>query len=122
MRNERASQQGFHLAALGRRAYDDGMRFLAAVVGLISLIPPPQPLHAEDQPTPGAVRGAAQSAYTATGQLPGSRVESVLTDVKGAVTTATPGTGWLLHSGPREKDTCDEIDATPGLRMMCVAW
>jgi hypothetical protein len=97
------------------------MRFLAAVVVLSAFIPP-QPLRADDQPTPGAGRGDARSAYTTTGQLPGSRVESVLTDPRGAVTTATPGTGWLLHAGPREHDTCDEIDATPGLRMMCVGW
>jgi len=96
------------------------MRLLAAVVVLCALVP--QPLRAEEQPTPGAGRGAAQSAYTATGQLSGSRVESVLSDPTGAVTAATPGTGWLLHAGPREKDTCDEIDATSGLRMMCVAW
>lgn len=96
--------------------------FLAAVVVLSAFILPPQLLRAADQPTPGAGRGAAQSSYTTTGRLPGARVESVLSDPQGAVLTVTPGTGWLLHAGPREKDTCDEIDATPGLRMMCVGW
>jgi len=118
----RGSEGTLRLAAIGRQAYENGMRLFAAVVVLSALISQPQPLRAEDQPTPGAVRGDAQSAYTTTGALPGARVESVLTDPKGAATTTTPGTGWLLHAGPREKDTCDEIDATSGLRMMCVAW
>lgn len=98
------------------------MRFLAAVLILSALVPPLQPLRADDQPTPGAVHSDVQSTYTTTGHLPGARLESVLTDPQGALTTATPGTGWLLHAGPREQDTCDAVDATPGLRMMCVGW
>jgi hypothetical protein len=95
------------------------MRFaLAAVIALGLLIAAPQ-LRADEQPTPRAALG---EDYSTAGKVPGTRVESVLTDPKGAVTSTRPGTGWLLHAGPREHDMCEEEDATSGLRLMCIGW
>jgi hypothetical protein len=65
--------------------------------------------------------GETAPAYEAVRPLPGARVESVLTDPRGAVVRAKRGTGWLLHYGTAG-DNCARADATSGLRMMCVAW
>jgi hypothetical protein len=91
---------------------------LAALIALGLLMSAPR-LHADELPTP---RAAVGTDYSTAGKLPGTRVESVLTDPKGAVTSTKPGTGWLLHAGPRVHDMCEEEDATSGLRLMCVGW
>jgi hypothetical protein len=98
------------------------MRLVAAIIAFSAFSLIAAAANASELPTPPAVHSESQSVYTTTGQLPGTRVESVLTDLRGAVTSAPPGTGWLLHAGPRKRDTCDEVDATSGLRMMCVGW
>jgi hypothetical protein len=62
----------------------------------------------------------AGPVYTAERPLPGARVESVLTDPRGALTSKKRGTSWLLHYGTG-RDNCARADASPGLRMMCVS-
>lgn len=66
-----------------------------------------------------AAVGESQPVYSAVGRLPGRRLESVL---RNPVAGTMRGTGWLLHSGTEQRDTCERTDATAGLRMMCVAW
>jgi len=76
----------------------------------------------------GAVEGKAlatiavetEPVYSAVVRPPGRRVESVLTNPRGAV-VGKKGTGWLLHSGTPH-DTCERPDASSGLRMVCLAW
>ena len=51
---------------------------------------------------------------------PEARVESVLSDPRGALAGTKGGTGWLLHYGT-ERDSCARAGATSGLRMICVA-
>ncbi len=54
-------------------------------------------------------------------RLPAVHMESILTDLRGAMTTRKRGEGWLLHYGT-ENDTCARPDATSGARVMCVSW
>lgn len=63
--------------------------------------------------------GETRPVYSAVGQLPGRRLESVLTN---PLAGTSRGTGWLLHSATEQTDTCERTDATSGLRMVCVAW
>jgi len=74
---------------------------------------------AEEIRAPMAAVGETKPVYSAVGRLPGRRLESVLTS---PVAGTRPGTGWLLHSGTEQSDTCERTDATSGLRMMCVSW
>lgn len=69
-----------------------------------------------------AATSTTQQVFGATGAVSGRRVESVLSNPRAAVTAAKPGTGWLLHSGTPQRDTCDNADATYGLRVLCVGW
>jgi len=75
----------------------------------------------EELKPPMTVGGEHQAVYSAAVRGPGRGVDSVLTNPRGAV-TGTKGTGWLLHSGTQQHDTCERVDATSGLRMVCVAW
>ena len=99
------------------------MRFAVTVVAAVGMvIVVLGAARAEDVGAPLAAWGkAAVPVYAAEQPLPGARVESVLTDPRGAVTGKKPGTGWLLHYGT-ERDNCARADATSGLRMTCVAW
>ena len=69
---------------------------------------------------PVTVAARIQPAYSAAVRPPGRRLESVLTNPRGAVADTT-GSRWLLHSGT-EHDTCERADVTSGLRMVCLAW
>jgi hypothetical protein len=93
---------------------------LAAVGVLIVIV---NAARAEEVKAPIAAAGKTEPAYVAPlgGALPGAHVESVLTDLRGAVAGTRRGTGWLLHYGT-EDDTCARADATSGSRVMCVAW
>jgi hypothetical protein len=75
---------------------------------------------AHEGKAPVTVAAEAQPVYSAAVRPPGRRVDSVLTNPRGAL-AGTKGTGWLLHSGTRH-DTCERADATFGLRMVCLAW
>lgn len=77
---------------------------------------------AGDAPAVRATLGESQPVYGVAARLTGRRVESVLTGPRRAAASAQPGTGWLLHAGTQQRDTCDRADATPGLRLMCVGW
>ena len=92
-----------------------------AAVGVASVIV--NAARAEEVKAPIAAAGKAEAAYVVPlGQpLPVARVESALTDLRGAVAGTKRETGWLLHFGT-EHDTCAGADATSGLRVMCVAW
>ncbi len=94
---------------------------VVAAVGLVTILAPPA--RAEETNKPIVTPGESGSAYVAQARQPppGARVESVLTDPSGAVAGTTQGSGWVLHYGT-ERDQCMREDATPGLRMMCVAW
>ena len=99
------------------------MRFVVAVlvaVGAAAVIA--VAARAEEVSVPVAAVRESHPVYSAAAPLPGRRVESVLTSRRSALTSAKSGTGWLLHSGTQQRDTCDRADATPGLRMMCVSW
>lgn len=74
---------------------------------------------AEEIRAPMSAVGETQPVYSAVGRLHGRRLESALTS---PVAKTKRGTGWLLHSGTEERDTCERTDATDGLRMVCVAW
>jgi hypothetical protein len=96
------------------------MRFAVtalAVIGLAVVVA--EAGRAEEIRAPMAVVGETQPVYRAVGRPPGRRLESVLTS---SVAGTEPGTGWLLHSGTEQRDTCERTDATSGLRMMCMAW
>lgn len=97
------------------------MRFLATTVLLGLMIAAVPPVHADDVPTPGVTAGQTRSTYSTTSRVRRRRTESVLMSPRSAVKDP-PGTGWLLHSGPPERDPCDSPDATSGLRMMCLGW
>jgi len=99
------------------------MRIALAIVMplcLLTLLAPA--VRADDAHAARATLGGSQPVYGVTGLLTGRRVESVLTDPRGSAGAAQPGTGWLLHAGTQQRDTCDRADATYGLRMMCVGW
>lgn len=93
---------------------------LAAVGVVIVVI---NAARADEANRPIAAGRETASAYVARAgrPLPGARVESLLTDPRGAVARTKPGSGWLLHYGT-ERDRCARADAISGLRMMCVAW
>ena len=74
----------------------------------------------DERRAPVTVAAETQKAYSAAVRTRGRRVDSVLTNPRGAV-AETKGTGWLLHSGTPH-DTCERTDATSGLRMACLAW
>jgi hypothetical protein len=108
---------------IGAAAYASLMRTALAIVialGWLTLLA--LPVRADDAPAAHAALGASQPVYGVTAALRGKRVESVLTDPRAAAGAAQPGTGWLLHAGPPQRDACDRLDATHGLRMMCVGW
>jgi hypothetical protein len=99
-----------------RRNFMRATATILAAVGVAVAVA--QAGRAQDVRAPMAAVGKTQPAYSAVGRLPGRRLESVLmSPVVGA-----RGTGWLLHSGTEQHDTCERTDATSGLRMMCVAW
>jgi hypothetical protein len=75
----------------------------------------------EEFNTPMSVGTRNEAEYSRTARPPGRQVESVLTNPRGALTDSQD-TGWLLHSGTHQHDTCERPDATSGLRMFCVAW
>ncbi len=106
---------------MGWGAYGNSMRFLATTLLLGLVIGATLSAYADDVPTPGVTAGQTRATYSATSRLRRRRTESVLTSPRSAVKD-TPGTGWLLHSGPPERDPCDSPDATSGLRMMCLGW
>jgi len=96
------------------------MRFaitVLAVVGVAVVIA--QAGRAEEIRAPMSAVGETQPVYSSVGRLRGRRLESVLTS---PVAGTRRGTGWLLHSGTEQRDTCERTDATSGLRVMCVAW
>jgi hypothetical protein len=96
------------------------MRFAVTIlVAVGAAVVVAQAGHAQDVRAPVPAVGESQPVYSAVGRLPGRRLESVLTS---PVAGTTRGTGWLLHSGTEQRDTCERTDATAGLRMMCVAW
>ncbi len=67
-------------------------------------------------------RGNTSPVYAVEQPVSAARVESVVTDPRGAVTTTTKrGPGWLLHYGTK-RDGCARPDATSVLRVMCVGW
>ena len=75
---------------------------------------------AEQVRAPMIVGSENQPVYSAAVRPPGRQVDSVLTNLRGAL-TGTKGTGWLVHSGTQQHDTCERADATSGLRVLCVA-
>lgn len=96
------------------------IRFVIAVLAAVGLaVVVAEPGRAEDIEAPLGAVGDTQPVYSTLGRLPGRGLESVLTS-PGAGTRR--GTGWLLHSGTEQRDTCARTDAVSGLRMMCVAW
>jgi hypothetical protein len=96
------------------------MRFAVTVLAAVGLaVVVAEQGRAQDIEAPIAAVGESQPVYSAVGRLPGRGLESVLTS-PGAGTRR--GTGWLLHSGTEQRDTCARTDAVSGLRMMCVAW
>ena len=96
------------------------IRFAVTVLAAVgAAVVVAQPGRAEEIRAPRAAVGETQPVYSGVGRLPGRRLESVLTS---PIAGTSRGTGWLLHSGTEQSDTCQRIDATSGLRMMCVAW
>ena len=96
------------------------MRFAVTVLVAVGVaVVVAQTGRAEEMRAPVAAVGETQPVYSAVGRLPGRRLESVLTS---PIAGTRRGTGWLLHSGTEQRDTCERPDATAGLRMMCVAW
>jgi hypothetical protein len=92
---------------------------LLAGVGLMVIVAPTA--GAREIRVPMAVGAENQPVYGAVVRLPGRHVDSVLTDLRGAL-TGTKGTGWLLHVGTQRRDTCEGADTATGLRMVCLAW
>ena len=96
------------------------MRFALTVLAAVGVaVAVAQAGRAEEMRVPMAAVGETQPVYSGVGRLPGRRLESVLTS---PFSGTRRGTGWLLHSGTEQRDTCERTDATTGLRMMCVAW
>jgi hypothetical protein len=96
------------------------MRFAVTVLAAVGVaVMVAQAGRAEEIRARMSAVGETQPVYSAVGRLPGRRLESVLTS---PVAGTSRGTGWLLHSGTEQRDTCERTDATSGLRMMCVAW
>jgi hypothetical protein len=96
------------------------LRFAVTVLAAVGVaVVVAQAGRAEEIRGPMAAVGETQPIYGAVGRLPGRRLESVLTS---PIAGTRRGTGWLLHSGTEQRDTCERTDATAGLRMMCVAW
>ena len=98
------------------------MRFAVIPVALSLLVGAPPLVGAAEAPVPAATPGATRPAYTTTGRLNRRHIESVLMRPGSAMSGAERGTDWLLHSGTDRRDTCDNPDATSGLRMLCVGW
>src|SRR5260221_8022796 len=97
------------------------MRFAVTVVAAVGMaIVAVDAARAEEVNGPIAVWGPTAPAYAVERPLPGAHAESVLTDLRGTVSGAKRGTGWLLHYGT-ERDNCASADAASGLRMICVA-
>ena len=96
------------------------MWFAATVLAAVGIaVAVAQAGRAEEIGAPMPAVGKTQAVYSAVVRLPGRRLESVLTS---PVVRTGRGTGWLLHSGTEQRDTCERTDATSGLRVMCVAW
>lgn len=96
------------------------MRFAVTVLAAVGVaVAVAQAGRAEEIRGPMAAVGEIKPVYSAVGRLPGRRLESVLMS---PVAGTRGGTGWLLHSGTEQGDTCERTEATSGLRMMCVAW
>jgi hypothetical protein len=99
------------------------MRSVVAVLVTAGFLAVVNAARAQEASMPLAAGSQSAPAYVARvgRSSPGTRVESVLTDARGAVAGTKQGSGWLLHYGA-ERDNCTRADATNGLRMMCVAW
>ncbi len=97
------------------------MRFVVTILAAVALtLVAAHAGHAKEAAEPLVV-GDEGAPYGPVERALPSRVESVLTDPVGATIATKRGTAWLLHYGT-ERDHCSRADATPGLRVVCVAW